>query len=294
MTSTDGERYKKHAFTAAERFAVFNTHGDRCYLGGELLTATTFEVDHILPEALLQTPPELQKVLSAFDLPADFNLNDFGNWLPACRPCNGRKRKQVFRPTPIVQLEIDRARSKAEGARRRAQRAVSERDLANAVAKLAKAHEMTHLPEGYEDLAVATMILAKAHASGSLPKAYQELARKAKEVVSVPDNFEVWAAPVIDDYVAEHAASASREVLSETEAGVDPSPRLHLTPSQSVPLFEVLSDDGRRATVRGPYGVGGGPSLQSNPGPGAACWSCGLPFWNGTRCVACGAQNDGD
>lgn len=286
--------YRKHAFTAAERFAVFNTHGDRCYLGGEQLIATTFEVDHILPEALLQTPLEREEVLSAFDLPADFDLNDFGNWLPACRPCNGRKRKQVFRPTPIIQLEIDRARSKAESARKRAQRAVSEKDLANAVVKLAKAHDMTHLPEGYEEVGVATMILAKAHASGGLPEAYQELARKAKEVVSVPDNFEVWAAPVIDDYVAEHAAGIIQEARVDTDRGVTPSQRLRLTPSQSVPLFEVLSDDGIVATARGPYGVGGGPSLQSNPGLGAGCWSCGLQFWNGTRCVACGSQNDGD
>lgn len=293
MTGADGGGYKKHAFTAAERFAVFNTHGNRCYLGGELLTATTFEVDHILPKALLQCPTELQGVLTGFGLPADFDLNDFGNWLPACRPCNRRKRKQVFRPTPIIQLEIDQARSKAEGAKKRAQRAVSEKNLADAVAQLAKAHEMTDLPEGYEEIAVATTILARAHVSGSIPKAYQELARMANEVVRIPENFEVWAAPIIEDYVAEHAADTGQGARADTAAGVKPSQLLHLTPSQSVPLFEVLADDGEVATVRGPYGVGGGPSLQSNPGPAAVCWSCGLPFWNGNRCVVCGAQNDG-
>jgi hypothetical protein len=286
--------YRKHAFTAAERFAVFNTYGDRCYLGGELLTATTFEVDHVLPEALLQTPLKMKEALTDFGLPSDFDLNDYGNWLPACRTCNGRKRKHVFRPTPIVQLAIDRARSKAEDARKRAQRTVSDRELANAIATLAKAHAMTHLPEGHEQIAMATVILARAHALDTLPEPYLELAKQANEIVSVPDNFEVWAAPVIDDYVAEHAGGTSRDARADTDAGVSLSQRLYLTPSQSVPLLEVLSDDGRVATARGPYGFGGGPSLQSTPDPWAGCWACGSTFWNGTRCVVCGAQNDGD
>lgn len=294
MTGAGAGGYKKHSFTQAERFAVFNTHGDRCYLGGEILTHTTFEVDHILPESLLQTPYELQEVLAGFGLPADFDLNDYGNWLPSCRPCNGRKRKHVFRPTPMSQMMIDRARSKAEAARERAQRAVSEKDLADALAKLAKAYEVNDLPDGYEELAVAVTILAQAHESGSFPDAYRELASMAHEIVRVPENFEVWAAPVIDDYRAEHAAYTDHEASEDAAAGLEPSQRLHLTPTQSVPLLEVLSDDGISATARGPYGVGGGPSLQSDSGPGARCWSCGLPFWNGTRCVACGAQNDGD
>ena len=292
MAGTDV--YRKHAFTAAERYAVFNTHGDRCYLGGELLTYITFEVDHILPEALLQNVQQLKEALSDFGLPLDFALNDYGNWLPACRTCNGRKRTHVFRPTPIVQLVIDRARSKAEDARKRAQSAVSDKEVAKAVAALGKAHAISYLPKGLEEIALAATILAKAHGLDTLPKAYLELAKRANEIVSIPDNFEVWAAPVIDDYRAEHSSGATGETSAETAGGVKLPRRLYLTPSQSVPLVEVLSDDGMLATARGPHGFGGGPSLRSNSGPGAACWRCGSTFWNGTRCIACGAQNDGD
>ncbi|MHA7861964.1 hypothetical protein ACX1DX_11385 [Tessaracoccus sp. Y36] len=153
---------------------------------------------------------------------------------------------------------------------------------------------MNDLPDGYEELAVAVTILAQAHESGSFPDAYRDLASMAHEIVRVPENFEVWAAPVIDDYVAEHAACTDQEASDDAAAGFEPSRRLHLTPTRSVPLLEVLRDDGITATARGPYGVSGGPSLQSYSGLGARCWSCGHPFWNGTRCVVCGAQNDGD
>lgn len=289
MTEEEKGPYTKHKFTAAERFAVFNTYGDRCYLGGEKLTAVTFEVDHVIPETLLQDEAALGQVLKDFGLPDDFDLNDYGNWLPACRPCNGRKLKHVFRPTPIVQIELDRARSKAESARSRAHRAVKDAELGKAVATLAKYHELSAPPEGYEGVAVAVAMLADAHDDPDLPEVYRDAAKAAHRAVTLPGNVEDWASPVIEDYEAEHVDRPASE--QATDAGTQA--RLYLTPSQWVPL-RVLSDDGHIAVAEGPYGVGGGPSPARNPGPAAGCWSCGSPYWNGTRCIMCGAQNDGD
>jgi hypothetical protein len=76
-------------------------------------------------------------------------------------------------------------------------------------------------------------------------------------------------------FVEFHAASPHRE---------NPSAPVRLTP-----LYEVLSDNGRLRVVRGPFGVGGGPS---NPFPEATCPSCGFAAFNGARCVICGAMDD--
>lgn len=57
------------------------------------------------------------------------------------------------------------------------------------------------------------------------------------------------------------------------------------------PLLEVLSQNSDRLIVKGPYGIGFGkanPPVHSN----YRCPSCGHSAWNGTRCVACGIQDD--
>lgn len=61
-------------------------------------------------------------------------------------------------------------------------------------------------------------------------------------------------------------------------------------PIRLAPGVEVLSDDGRIRIIRGPYGIGGGPSA---PSPHVRCPSCGHAAWNGARCVMCGEMDDG-
>lgn len=60
-------------------------------------------------------------------------------------------------------------------------------------------------------------------------------------------------------------------------------------PLRLTPLYEVLSDDGYIRMVRGPYGVGGGPS---NPSPQVRCSGCGMAAFSGARCVICGTMDD--
>ena len=60
-------------------------------------------------------------------------------------------------------------------------------------------------------------------------------------------------------------------------------------PVRLTSFYEVLSDDGLIRTVRGPYGVGGGPS---DPSDAARCPSCGFAAFNGARCVMCGGMGD--
>jgi hypothetical protein len=127
----------RYAFKPSERWAVFSTHGTsqgtKCWLCGEPVNFVEMEVDHILPESLLKDQSALDAALTAFGLPSDFELNSFDNWLPAHRRCNAEKREHIFRPTPIIQVWIDRARKKAHAAREVRDAYVSDRKIEQAI-----------------------------------------------------------------------------------------------------------------------------------------------------------------
>jgi len=131
----------RHVFTLAERWGVFAAHGTkqgtRCWLCTEPLDFATTDIDHLLPEDLLNDPAELQRVLADYGLPPDFDLNSFENWLPAHSTCNRKKRDHVFRATPIIQRHIDRARARAAFAMQEAERARSDMEISNAIGALA-------------------------------------------------------------------------------------------------------------------------------------------------------------
>lgn len=130
-----------YKFSPAERAAIYSTHGEKCYLCNEPLNLKTMEVDHVIPESLIEKPKELQTTLNAFGLPSNFDLNSFANWLPACRPCNGTKNDLVFEPTPIIQVHLQRAIAKAADAQALAAETVSKRKIANALNVLERARD---------------------------------------------------------------------------------------------------------------------------------------------------------
>lgn len=131
----------KYKFSAAERFAVYITHKERCYLCHKPLDFLTLEVDHIVPESLLGNPIRLKQVLKALGRPEDFFVNNFENWLPACRPCNGKKLEHVFEPSPMIQLLLQSAAKASKGARELSQEVVSTRNISNALGVLQRANE---------------------------------------------------------------------------------------------------------------------------------------------------------
>jgi hypothetical protein len=131
----------RHVFTLAERWGVFAAHGTkqgtRCWLCTEPLDFANTDIDHLLPEDLLNDAAELQRVLAAYGLPPNFDLNSFENWLPAHSICNRKKRDHVFRPTPIIQLHIERARARASVARQQAEGARRNGEISKAIGTLA-------------------------------------------------------------------------------------------------------------------------------------------------------------
>ncbi len=140
----------KKVFTSAERYAVFTAHGEKCYMCHEPVDLLSMQVDHIIPEALLEDPDQLLIALTTFGLPKDFDLQSFANWLPACGPCNNKKRARVFRLTPIIQTVLDIAAEKAARAKELASRVDSDRAVAKAWVSIEKAAAEGRLSEALE------------------------------------------------------------------------------------------------------------------------------------------------
>lgn len=111
------------------------------------LDLKTMEVDHVIPESLQKKPDRLKDVLVELGRPSSFDLNSYENWLPACRPCNGRKRETIFDPSLLVQLHLQRAAERAEKARVLENRTVSKKELADALNRLQRASEAGELDE---------------------------------------------------------------------------------------------------------------------------------------------------
>lgn len=149
----------KRRFTPSERFSIFSTHGEQCYLCSLPLDLKTMEVDHVIPESLIEEPEELQGILSNLGLPADFEINSFSNWLPACRACNGKKNDHVFSPSPMIQLVLEKTKKKAPEAARVAAEIVSDKKIANALNTLERSCENEKLDK--ETLDVLNSILLK-------------------------------------------------------------------------------------------------------------------------------------
>lgn len=122
-----------YKFSPAERYAVYTVHGSHCYLCSKPLYLQMMRVDHVLPRSLMDVPNRLAAILEDFALPSGFKLDSFENWLPACEPCNVAKGMKPFRPTPIIQVHIDRVRSKAAQTEALAKRILTNQAISKAL-----------------------------------------------------------------------------------------------------------------------------------------------------------------
>ena len=137
----------KHNFSQAERQAVFNVHGPRCYICDVLLSMKTVEIDHVVPESLKYDSRGFSSALEELGLPRSFDVNSYENWMPACRSCNGKKGNMVWRPSPLIQCVLQRCANKAGEVRSAATRLVTDKKLQHALATLELADEQGELSD---------------------------------------------------------------------------------------------------------------------------------------------------
>lgn len=101
----------KYRFSPAEQYAIYTVHGEKCYLCRQPISLDTMQVDHLIPESLLDDEASLKSTLVLLGRPASFDINSFANWMPACASCNNRKRDAIFDPSPLIQSLLQRAAS---------------------------------------------------------------------------------------------------------------------------------------------------------------------------------------
>lgn len=98
----------RYNFSDAERYAIWTVRAESCWICGEPVSYSAVEIDHIVPESPLGSD-RLAEVLHVFGLPGDFDLNCWSNWMPTHGRCNGAKRERVFKPSPLIQLNLEKA-----------------------------------------------------------------------------------------------------------------------------------------------------------------------------------------
>jgi len=137
----------KYKFETAERFAIWNSHKNTCFWCGEPIKYSDTTIDHVLPETLLDNPDEFNRVKINYDLPDDFQINDFCNWVPSHSNCNARKSKKVFRNSPAFIFVLERLYSKSENTKKYYEKLKKQQDKDKLTAQLLTNLELGKLDE---------------------------------------------------------------------------------------------------------------------------------------------------
>src|SRR5260221_7966212 len=135
----------RYRFSAAQRYAVFTVHGEKCYLCTRPIDLKSMQVDHILPELLLDKPEQLKAALQGLGLPTTFGINSYENWLPTCGSCNNQKRATVFSPAPIIALVLKGASEKAQAASAFEAKTIEQKEIAKALNVIERLFEQGRL-----------------------------------------------------------------------------------------------------------------------------------------------------
>jgi 5-methylcytosine-specific restriction endonuclease McrA len=112
------------------------------------------QIDHIIPESLDGTAI-LMQVLQDFNLPANFNINSFGNWMPAHPRCNLLKSSHVFTPSPIIQKRLEDAAQRIPKAQELVDNYISDHKIDKAIQQLLIADERNVLKDEHWNHLVA-------------------------------------------------------------------------------------------------------------------------------------------
>lgn len=128
-----------YRFSDAERFGVWSAYDGACFWCDEPVRFKDVTIDHILPESLHKDPEKLSEILHEYGLSAQFNLNDFQNWVPAHGKCNQTKSFDLFQPSPALIKTLAAVEKKAETARKTSAAIESDRAKERILGRLSSA-----------------------------------------------------------------------------------------------------------------------------------------------------------
>jgi hypothetical protein len=183
----------KYQFSPIQRMAIWKAHQGKCAYRGELIPFDDLEIDHILPESLLENPDELERIKLEYGLSSDFDINSYYNWLPSCHKCNSTKSDRVYSKSAIFHFLEMVAKPKYEEIRR------IEQNLETTMKKkgfLTRTQAIQLIEEHIKDFVINNLILSPATKRRDkwideyLSKAVQAIAEKATPSVveNLPNN----------------------------------------------------------------------------------------------------------
>jgi hypothetical protein len=127
---------KKHKFTSTERFAIWRAYSEKCFYCEQPLALTEVNIDHILPEHILDDPQQLEAIKSKYGLGMDFSINDYCNWVPAHQGCNRRKGTTLYSASPAFIMILENAKRKGKQAKKEADRLTKNKKAGDILGKL--------------------------------------------------------------------------------------------------------------------------------------------------------------
>lgn len=100
------------------RIAMWEAHEMQCCYGPHPLRYGEMQIDHVVPEAILNDPGKWAKVKVELGLPDTFDGQNLENFLPSCGPCNRVKTGTPFEGLAAL-LPLRRAKNKKAAIQRR-------------------------------------------------------------------------------------------------------------------------------------------------------------------------------
>lgn len=82
--------------------ALWETYEKRCFWQNEPIEFFELEIDHVIPESLLDKPDKLKELLQGACLPDTFNILGPENLVPSCSKCNGKKSALEMAPQHLI------------------------------------------------------------------------------------------------------------------------------------------------------------------------------------------------
>lgn len=119
----------KYQFKPSERYAILEVHQWKCYQCSTPIVLNTMQVDHLIPESILEKPDELDRIVKLYSLPTDFNINSYENWAPMCPTCNSKKSDTIMRSSEALLYRFEELAKKAMKARKIEARLNKEKEL---------------------------------------------------------------------------------------------------------------------------------------------------------------------
>ncbi|MCH2256032.1 MAG: hypothetical protein MK088_05320 [Alteromonas sp.] len=145
-------------------------------------------VDHVVPEYLVANKSLFDSAKSALGLPETFEINSFENWKPACSHCNRKKATLQFRPSLLMQAELEHLAEKAGKVRQICNEVLSSRKVSSALSTLERALESGEKFEGdTKERMLALLRFASDHAFVSREQPLQLTQSFRLEMTSVND-----------------------------------------------------------------------------------------------------------